>query len=108
VGAKRGRDASLDSTRLVAWGAAGQGPEEIAAAREASREIDAALGSLPDEQREVVILRHYEIGFAGGTAQNPGQQPLIRAPAYCTQTATPLGNSIFAIASLTFSARSAW
>lgn len=36
------------------------GPEQIALAREASREVWAALGALPGEQRAAVVMHHLE------------------------------------------------
>jgi RNA polymerase sigma-70 factor (ECF subfamily) len=61
VGAERSLEADLDasSCRLDAWLAADQtSPSEAAGRREGADRLAAAVAALPDDQREVVLLKH--------------------------------------------------
>jgi RNA polymerase sigma-70 factor (ECF subfamily) len=61
VGAERSLEADLDAScsRLDAWLAADQtSPSEAAGARERATALAEAVTDLPDDQREVILLKH--------------------------------------------------
>jgi RNA polymerase sigma-70 factor (ECF subfamily) len=78
VGAEQSLNAALDasSCRLEAWLAADQSsPSERAGKREQSDALAEAVASLPDDQREVVLLKHCQGLALADIAAQLGRSP---------------------------------